>query len=51
MIVKKIVKQSSGVYTITIPKGIIESKGWENAEFKIKLTNNQIILTKLEKRK
>ncbi|MGV9206063.1 MAG: hypothetical protein ACOC44_18810 [Promethearchaeia archaeon] len=48
MPVRKVVKQSSGVYTITIPKDIIESKKWENAKFDIKLENGKIILEKVE---
>ena len=45
---RKVVKQPSGVYTITIPKDIIESKDWDNAQFKIKLKDEKIILEKIE---
>lgn len=51
MIKKKLVKQGSGIYTITIPKDIVETRGWENAEFKIQLTTNGIVLTKLNEKK
>jgi hypothetical protein len=51
VIKKKLVKQGSGIYTITVPKDIVEAKGWESAEFKIELTANQIILTKLNEKK
>jgi len=45
---RKIVKQASGVYTVTIPKNIIESKGWEDVEFEVKLNDEKIILKKVE---
>jgi hypothetical protein len=44
---RKLVRQSSGVYTITLPKDIIEAKGWSNAEFDIELENEKIILKKI----
>jgi hypothetical protein len=47
VIKKKLIKQLSGVYTLTIPKDIVEAKGWENAEFKVELKGEKIILTKL----
>lgn len=43
---RKIVKQSSGVYTVTLPKDIIESKGWQNGEFEIRLKDDKIVLEK-----
>ena len=46
MVVKKIVKQGSGVYTITIPKDIVEAKKWENAEFELELKNDRLIFKK-----
>ena len=48
MLKKKLVKQGSGVYTITIPKNIVEINEWENAEFKLEIVKNKIILTKSE---
>jgi len=50
-VVRKVVKQSSGVYTITLPKNIIEAKGWEDAKFTIELDNDTIILKKTDGRK
>lgn len=44
---RKLVKQPSGVYTITIPKDIVESKDWEDAEFIIKLKDDRIVLEKV----
>lgn len=44
---RKVVKQPSGVYTITIPKDVIEAKGWEEAKFKVKLKKNKIILKRV----
>ena len=49
VIIKKLTKQASGVYTLTIPKDIVEAKGWENSEIKIELKGDKIILTKVGK--
>jgi bifunctional DNA-binding transcriptional regulator/antitoxin component of YhaV-PrlF toxin-antitoxin module len=46
MIYRRVVKQASGVYTITIPKSIVEAHGWENAEFILEIDGDRIILTK-----
>jgi len=48
VIKRKLVKQPSGVYTLTIPKNIVEAKGWENGDFKIELKGDKIILTKID---
>jgi len=42
----KLVKQGSGVYTVTIPKAIVEANKWENSEFDLELKNGNIILRK-----
>jgi hypothetical protein len=49
VIKKKLIKQLSGVYTLTIPKDIVEAKGWENSEIKIELKGDKIVLTKIGK--
>ncbi len=45
---KRVVKQSSGVYTITVPKSVVESHNWQEAEFDLQVTENKIILTKVK---
>ncbi len=49
MIVKKFTKQKSGVYTLTVPKNIVEAKGWQNAEMKLEIKGDKIVLTKIGK--
>jgi hypothetical protein len=46
---KRIVKQSSGVFTITIPKSVVESHNWQDAEFDLKIEENKIVLFLLKK--
>jgi hypothetical protein len=46
MVTRKIVKQGSGVYTITLPKALVESMRWENEEFELELKPDRIILKK-----
>lgn len=36
-------------YRITLPKDIIEAKGWEKAKFKLELKENALILKPVEK--
>jgi len=45
---RKVVRQASGVYTITLPKQIIEARGWEGATFKVEASGNRIILTEVK---
>lgn len=47
MLKRKLTKQPSGVYTLTIPKNIVEAKGWEGAIFRIELKGDKMILTKV----
>jgi hypothetical protein len=47
-ILRKVVRQASGVYTITLPKQIIEAKGWEGATFRVEVSGNRIILTEVK---
>jgi len=46
LVKRKVVRQASGVYTITLPKAIIDAMGWEDAEFEIELKKDKIILKK-----
>lgn len=46
LVKRKVVKQKSGVYTITLPKAIIDAMGWGDAEFEIELKRDKIILKK-----
>jgi len=43
---RKLVRQPSGVYTVTIPKSIVESHKWENTEFELEVVEDRIVLTK-----
>lgn len=45
----KLVKQGSGVYTVTIPKAVIEANRWENSEFDLEVKNGNIILRRIKK--
>jgi hypothetical protein len=47
MVKRKIVKQGSGVYTITLPKALVESMGWENKEFEVTLKPDRIVFKKV----
>jgi hypothetical protein len=49
VIVKKLIRQKSGVYTLTIPKNIVEAKGWQTAEMKLEIKGDKIILSKISK--
>jgi len=44
MVTRKFVKQPSGVYTITIPKSIIEANKLQDCEFEIFLEGKNISL-------
>ena len=44
MVKVKLVKQGSGVYTVTIPKAIVEANKWESSEFDLELKNGNILL-------
>jgi hypothetical protein len=46
-ILRKVVRQASGVYTITLPKQIIEAKGWEGATFRVEVSGDRIVLTRV----
>jgi len=46
LVKRKLVKQPSGVYTITIPKSIVEANKLEGCEFEIFVKNSTIILKK-----
>ncbi len=46
MIKVKLVKQGSGVYTITIPKAIVEAHSLYGSDFNLEISGTKIILTK-----
>jgi antitoxin component of MazEF toxin-antitoxin module len=48
---RRIVRQGSGVYTITIPKSIVEAHRWQDTEFELEVNENRIILTPVKYRR
>jgi len=48
---RKIVRQPSGVYTITIPKSIIEANKLQESEFEIFIKDDEIILKLISNKK
>lgn len=51
LVKRKIVRQSSGVYTITIPKSIVEANKLQGIEFEIFVNRDEIILKRVSNRK
>lgn len=47
LVKRKIVKQPSGVYTITIPKSIVEANKLQESEFEIFVKGDEIILKRI----
>ena len=48
LVKRKIVKQPSGVYTITIPKSIVEANKLQECEFEVFIEGNNIILKQIK---
>jgi antitoxin component of MazEF toxin-antitoxin module len=46
---RKLVKQASGVYTVTIPKGVVEANKLQDAEFEIDVSKDRIVLKRVRK--